>query len=350
MIPIKWMGRCCVPWMTVLVACARVESAPSERPAPPAPVRATVGCAATWLGEVEALADRNPKAASLRLRQCLDEQRGPPSAYRLLASLQEDLGDARSALRTLSQAVALYPSDGYAWLGLARLHLLRGSGPEGLGALSRARELRPDDPIVDRAWRDARAEHGPELDRRLARLSPLLAELDGRYELGELPEARDLVQRLLTLAAGAPTLEARVRLRGAWVELAEGRLDATDAHVTAGLKAATEAPLIAELRVVASELALRRERWNEAVAHAEAARAAVPGHTLATVNLAVAEFGRGRRDIARARYLDALGMGIATEIEEGDFRSLLGIDAFAEEPPFEAAIQTAYAGSGPSAD
>lgn len=292
---------------------------------------------------MERLADTEPGQARTQLLRCLGEVAGPPSAYRLLASLEEDAGRREAALRTLSRAVALHPTDAHAWLSLGRLHLLQDHGAEGLGALGRARELRSGDPVFERAWRDALASHGPDIDRRIARLAPRLAEIDGHYELGEFDEARSLLEQVLAIAEGIPSLQARARLRGALIELAAEQPEQAAEHVRLGLDGAREAAVVAELEMVASELALRRESWSEAAMHAEAALEHVPEHPLAAVNLAVAEVGRGRLEVARARYLEALGSGISSRIDEATFRTLPGVEALAlSSSDFEQAVRKAF--------
>ncbi|MEO1230653.1 MAG: tetratricopeptide repeat protein [Myxococcota bacterium] len=332
-----------------LAACAHVSTSPPPAPNPEA---SDVGsarselCAEGWVAAAEQLEETDVGLARQRLERCLREATGPPSAYRLLATLQSDAGDAELALRTLLKAVARHPGDPFAWAGLARLQAELGRGPASLGSLERAHRLRPEDDLLKDELALARRRFGSPRDRLFALLSSHLGEADGRLDLGDLEGVESVLNRAEVVAGEDVELLAHVRLRWAWLALAREEPDRASAAVEAALDGLAETGadgLRADLLVIRSELELRSGDCDVASRLALEALRRRARHPLAATNLGVASACRGDLASAERHYRSAVAWGLGARLDRASFVALDGVEELmARQDDFAALVDAVW--------
>lgn len=285
--------------------------------------------------EAEGLADAEPRAAMTRLRACLGPGDGPPSAWRLLAALEEEAGDRAAARRTLLQAVARHPDDAFGWAALARIETAAGRGELALAAFERAARLRPDHAGLARERRRAQERFGSGFERHAARLAPLLAEADGRAELGDVEGALGTLEAAELAAGDHGPLLARIELRRAMLHLGAGAASEGLEAARQGLEGLGEgadtAALRVELRIVEAEARLARGEPAEAARAAQSALELAPDHPLAATNLAIARLRLGDRAGAEASLLTALAGGLSNRLEREALLELEGLEDLVRE-------------------
>lgn len=318
-----------------------VRVAPLEPPAPP-----LVPCDDRWLVGAERLADADPPASIELLRRCLGRE-APPSAYRLLASLESDEGQEDAARRTLLRALALHPDDAFAWANLARIEARTDRGPSALGAIERAHRLRPNDESFAHRHRLYLTRFGRPEERLQARMAPLLFEAEGRAELGDIDGALDTLASVASLAEGDRALLAMVHLRRGHLFLGRRELEAASRAREAGSvslgEGADHPALRSELELLRSELALANGEARAALEAASAADRWRPGHPLAAANRALAQIALGRRRAAIEALDQALEAGIALRMSREDFLSLAGVAGLVESSePLRQKVQAVW--------
>lgn len=330
-------------------ASGLTDPEPTSGPATP-----SSACAEGWVAEAEALEDVSVERARARLETCLRAAPGPPSAYRLLATLQQAKGEAEGALRTLLKAVAVHPDDPFAWAGVARLQAGLGRGPAALGSLERAYRLRPEDDALRQELTQARRRFGTAFDRRFGLLSALLSEADGRLDLGDLDGVEGVLLRAEALAGDDQSLCAHVELRRAWVALAREDPEKAAGAVDQALKSLAqpggevpkgtgEDELRADLLVIQSELALRIGECETAWTSATEALRRRARHPLAATNLGVASACQGDLDAAERHYRSAVAWGLGTRLDRETFVALDGVaELMARQADFAALVDTVW--------
>ena len=165
------------------------------------------------------------RAAGRAVRDWIREERERPAPYRYAARIYEDMGALLQAVDAAEREVAAGPSDGSAWERLGRLRLRTFDRAGAREALERARRLTPteqgllDLALVANLAGDVGAEVSaceqavalaPESEAAWSRLAHALARTDRLTEclsaceralaLGEDPEVRDLLRRVLDAA------------------------------------------------------------------------------------------------------------------------------------------------------
>lgn len=290
--------------------------------------------------EAERTEPAEPSDARWLLLRCLSESGGPPSAWRLLADLELDAGE--DPRPTLLRAVAVHPGDAYAWAALGRAEADAGAIDRAASALDRAARLRPDDAALAREAERARArngDHSAEMDRRV---TALIEEAEGRRVAGDADGARKTIAE--ARAAASATLEARVHLAAAWLDLSEGDGASALAAAKAGLGANPSPAVAADLWCVLAEALLMADSLHEAAEAADRARKLVPGHPWASTNLALALARAGALDEAAAALTEALDAGLADRIERRKLEALDGVGSvLTAHPELASRIDAAYA-------
>lgn len=258
-----------------------------------------------------------------------------------------ELDRPERARRTLLQAVVRHREDAYAWAALARLEAEAGRPEVALGAMERAHRLRPRDRGLAHRYQRLLRDHGRPEQRRAARLAPLLAESEGRAEMGDVEGALEVLKLAADLAADSRTLRARVQVRVGLLHLRREAYAEAEAACRAGLERLGDGEdvprLRAELQLLRSELALVGGRPEEALAAADRALQWVPAHPLAVVNRALARLELGDHAGAVEDLSTALSGGLARRMTREAF---LGLDGVAEllgaSPPLRQAFDAAW--------
>lgn len=334
----------------LLLGCRATAPAPApldELSNPRRLAPAVDGCSGSqWVIEAERLEVEDELRARELLKRCLVRVGGPPSAYRLLASLEEDALQVQEARRTLLRAVAKHPTDAFSWAALARIEADAGRPTLALGAFERAYRLRPDHSGLARERARALERFGSEGVRRAARLATLLAEVDGLVELRDAQGALQVLEMARVVADGDAVLAAEVALKQAMLRLSQEDPAGARSAVERGLMVleATPAPKTrADLLVVRAELELRAGMASSARLTSKEALAVMPRHVLALVNLGVASLALGEEADASEALRAALRSGISERVNQEVFLELPGVRALvARDPVLGAEVSAAW--------
>ena len=321
----------------LMVGCVSGREAHSKPPPSASPPEATTGrCHRSgWFRTAERLEAGDPQAARRLLRHCLGEVGGPSNAWRLLATLEADAQRLEEARRTLLRAVASHPEDAFAWAALGRLEAEAGRGALALGAFERAHQLRPSHEGLALERARALSRFGSDVERRAALVAPLMAEADGRIELGDVEGALVTLEAAQDLAGAQIVLRAGIELRRALVFLSAGAFEEAFFAAQQGLETLGsgrhEPRLRAELWVALSEAHLGRGEPRLAEKAARAAEAAVPAHPVAAVHLGLALLAQGQKAAAVDALIEALKRGLPSRVDRQTFVGLSGVRALSKD-------------------
>ncbi len=331
-------------WLVVVaLAACKTTPAPPPPPPPPPPAPPPVAvdhCAPTvakCTEGAEALAEDDLNAALARAKICAACPGAPPTAYRLLASLETDGGHDADALATLRTGADRFEHNTNLWLALARAEMAASNPRRGIRAYAQVRRLAPQDENIEREYQYALAQHGTDEEKIEAKVAPLLLEAVGRYELDDTKGAAATLTAALAAAKGAPRIEAKVHHRLALIALSEGASKKAHQHFAAGLALLPNpTPARAELLLGYAELLVLDGRMKDAIAAASEATSIDPDQPLAHTNLAVAYAEIGKIDEALAALDRAAKAGIARRLSRKALLQIGGLSKLAEDPRFEA--------------
>lgn len=285
----------------------------------------------------EGLADEDLGAGLARAKICAACPGAPPTAYRLLASLESDAGEPDAALTTLRAATERFEHNTNLWLALARAEMSASQPRRGIRAYAQARRLAPQDENIDREYQYALTKHGTPEERIEAKVAPLLLEAVGRYELDDAKGAAATLQAALAAAKGAPKVEAKVHHRLALVAMSQGASKVAHKHFAAGLALLPgPSPERADLLLGYAELLVIDGRMQDAITAATEATTIDPEQPLAHANLAVAYAEIGKIDEALASLERAAHAGIARRLTRAALLQIGGLSKLADDPRFDA--------------
>ncbi len=290
---------------------------------------------ASCLDAAERMADDALAEGLTHARICAACPGAPPTAYRLLASLESDSGDAAAALATLRSGAERFEHNGTLWLALARAEMDAKHPRRGIRAYAKAQQLAPNDDNIAREYEYALTQHGTESERIEAKVAPLLLEAVGRYELDDVKGAAATLAVALKTAKGAPKLEAKVHHRLALLAMSQGDSKGAHKHFAAALALVPGArPPRADLLLGYAELLVLDGRIEDAIEAAKESVKIDPAQPLAHTNLAVAYAELGKIDQALASLERASETGLSRRLSRDALLQIGGLSKLAEDPRF----------------
>lgn len=286
--------------------------------------------ASEWVAQAELYETNGQREEAMRLlRRCLGTVGGPPSAWRFLASLETDNGQIEQARRTLLKAVEQNANDSLLWTALARIEARKGQGALALDAYDRAYRINPQNEFLRRERVRAKSRFGSLAQKREARLAPLMAEANGRLDLGDTEGALQTLGTASALVIDDSEALARIELKRAAIYLSANQISESRHAVNRGLEHLKsekgQTRLRADLHVIYAELALKEARNKDAAKAASLALSLVPAHPFAAVNHGLAALQMGRKKRAISDFRLALESGVSRHISKESFLDLPGI-------------------------
>ena len=278
------------------------------------------------------------------LQSCTECAEAPPAAFLLLGDLfgaEDPIPFRRAVFR---RAVRRHPEVALLWQALARVAFAAKDSAEGLEALARAHQLRPDDSQIEAEYRLARRTYGTVTDQKEEALEGFFEDAQARLDAGDVQGALRCLETALVHVSDVPRLVATVRLRLALIHLSVGApRRALESIETALRDYRGTTPLRARFLTAYAEILLALDRADEALVAASAAVEIMPDDPLGHANLALARGRIGDVEGGLRAWENAFARGLALRMDKRAFLELgPALEPFRNREEFSRLINRAY--------